>query len=717
MRKLLLFSFSFLLFFNGYGQTSDSIKKVDIEEVTVTTSRANTKLKDIPQKVEVISGAKIKSIPSDNVAEVLKRTTNIDIIQYPGLSATVGMRGFSPSAHARSYTLILINGVPSSTYNLASINADNVERIEIVKGPYSALYGSDAMGGVINIITKSVPSETDGRLSIASGSFGAMTLSGDIGASLSAKTSFRLGYSRTEQTNNYRIGSRNLLKMNRVEKAMLDSASYGDAMENSSYQSNEVNAALMHKFNEAWSIGANAIYSFAYDVNTPGNYWGTYGQSKKDLDRLNVSIPVKRLTEKNTLAFTPYFSQEKTQNYDNNTDTGFVSLRAWNKEYGFKLSDNFEVGPLKMLAGIDLDVNDYDSKRFKKATSSIIGTNPYQPDNQIAKYAVFAQATYTYEGLLINAGARFDRIHFLVEANDLLKSEKSKSNYNAFNPSAGIQYTFPLGLKVHSSIGKAFSVPDAFKVAGFYSVSEYFAAWDYWWIQNYKGNPDLKPESSVTMDFGLGFTSKNEALSFDVTFFNTNHTDRIVDDYSITDTVTFKNANSAIYQGLEAMVSVDFGKFLGDRYKLELYANLTVMTNCTFEDTKVEGGNTVKFDRDMLYVRKNNGSFGVMFDNYKGFSTRLNARYIGSRLEKDNFAALRPKITAADYYQKGGYTAANKILQHPDYLIFDYSVSYTFQKNKKFGIIIANLLDENYTEKDGYNMPGRSVMGSFTYNF
>jgi outer membrane receptor for ferrienterochelin and colicin len=254
-------------------------------------------------------------------------------------------------------------------------------------------------------------------------------------------------------------------------------------------------------------------------------------------------------------------------------------------------------------------------------------------------------------------------------------------------------------------------------VAGFYSVSEYFAAWDYWWIQNYKGNPDLKPESSVTMDFGLGFTSKNEALSFDVTFFNTNHTDRIVDDYSITDTVTFKNANSAIYQGLEAMVSVDFGKFLGDRYKLELYANLTVMTNCTFEDTKVEGGNTVKFDRDMLYVRKNNGSFGVMFDNYKGFSTRLNARYIGSRLEKDNFAALRPKITAADYYQKGGYTAANKILQHPDYLIFDYSVSYTFQKNKKFGIIIANLLDENYTEKDGYNMPGRSVMGSFTYNF
>ncbi|HSA04104.1 MAG TPA: TonB-dependent receptor [Tenuifilaceae bacterium] len=716
MRKLLMFSFSFLLILNGYAQTTDSIRKVDIEEVTVTTSRANTKLKDIPQKVEVISSAKIKSIPSDNVAEVLKRTTNIDIIQYPGLSAKVGMRGFSPSAHSRSYTLILINGVPSGSYNLASINADNIDRIEIVKGPYSALYGSDAMGGVINVITKSAPMETEGRVSISSGSFGAMILSGDVGASLSAKTSFRLGYSHTEQRNNYRIGGKNLLDMNGIEKAMLDSASYGDAMKNSTYQSNEVNAALMHRFNNAWSVGANATYSFAYDVSTPGNYWGTYGQSKKDVDRLNITVPVKRVTEKNTLVFSPYFSQEKTQDYDNNTDTGFVSLRAWNKEYGFKLSDNFEVGPLKMLAGLDLDVNDYDSERFKKTVASISGTNPYQPDNQIAKYAVFAQATYTTGGLLVNAGARFDNIHFLVEENDLLKSEKSKSNYNAFNPSAGIQYTFPFGLKAHSSIGKAFSVPDAFKVAGFYSVSEYFAAWDYWWVQNYKGNPDLKPESSLTVDFGLGFTSKNEAFNFDMTFFNTNHTDKIVE-YKENDTTFFKNANSALYQSFETMASVDFGKFLSDRYKLELYANLTIMTNCTFEDTKVEGGNTVKFDRDMLYIRKSNGSFGVMFDNYKGFSTRLNARYIGSRLEKDNFASLRPKITAVDYYQKGGYTAADKVLQHPDYIIFDYSVSYTFQKNKKFGLTIANLLDENYTEKDGYNMPGRSVMGSFTYNF
>lgn len=706
MRKLLLFSFLFLFILNGYTQTSDSIRKVDIEEVTVTTSRTNTKLKDLPQKVEVISGAKIKSIPSENVAEVLKRTANIDIIQYPGMNAKIGMRGFSPSAHSRSYTLILINGVPSGSYNLASISADNVDRIEIVKGPYSSLYGSDAMGGVINVITKSVPTETEGRVSISSGSFGAMVLSGDVGANLGEKTGFRLGYTRTEQTNNYRIGSRNLLSMDWVEKAMLDSASYGDAMENSSSQFNEVNAVLTHNLNDAWNVGANAGYSFAYDVSTPGNYWGTYGQSKKDIDRLNITVPVKRVTEKNALTFIPYYSQEKTQDYDNNTDTGFVSLRAWNKEYGFKLSDNFEVGPLKMLAGVDVDINDYDSERFKKSTSSIMQTSPYQPDNQIAKYAAFAQATYINGGLLINAGARFDRIFYSIKADALLNAKSASNNYSAFNPSLGVQYTFPFNVRLHSSVGTAFSVPDAFKVAGSYK------GWT-----SYKGNRDLKPESSLTVDFGVGYTSTDKSLNFDVTFFSIDHTDRIVNDYSIPDTTTFKNANSALYQGFETMASVDFGKFLGDRYKLELYANVTLMTSCTFEDTKVDAGTTVTFDREMLYVRKSNGSFGVMYDNNNGFATRLNVRYIGLRLEKDNFAKLRPKITAADYYQKGGYIAADKILQHPDYLIFDYSVSYTVQKNKKFGLTIANLLDDNYTEKDGYNMPGRSVMGSFTYTF
>ena len=96
---------------------------------------------------------------------------------------------------------------------------------------------------------------------------------------------------------------------------------------------------------------------------------------------------------------------------------------------------------------------------------------------------------------------------------------------------------------------------------------------------------------------------------------------------------------------------------------------------------------------------------------------RLNSRFIGSRLEKDSFSSLRTGIVAANYYAEGGYKATDKILQHPEYLLFDYSIGYAFTEKVNFGVTVSNLLDENYSEKDGYNMPGRSIVAKLAYKF
>jgi vitamin B12 transporter len=82
------------------------------------------------------------------------------------------MRGVSPSAHARSYTLLLLNGNPLGTTNISCLDKDLVERVEIIKGPYSTLYGSDAMGGVINIITKKPVAQNNGSAEVGFGSLG-----------------------------------------------------------------------------------------------------------------------------------------------------------------------------------------------------------------------------------------------------------------------------------------------------------------------------------------------------------------------------------------------------------------------------------------------------------------------------------------------------------------------------------------------------------------
>lgn len=689
----------FLCSFGVSAEMIDSTKVYPIQEVTVHASRMGRKLKDLPQKVEIITSDFIKSLPSDNLAEVLKRTTNLDIIQYPGLSATIGMRGFSPSAHARSYTLLLIDGKPSGTTNLATINPENVEQIEIVKGSYSVLYGSDAMGGVVNIITKKGSATPEGNVSVESGSFGYRKFSARFSGNHGKKLSYGMGYSRQEQTKDYRIGQQNLLKISDVEKLILDKASYGDAMDNSQYELNSVNAFANIGLGKQWKAGIDGSYTFAYDVETAGNYWGTYGQSKKDVNRLNLYGTLEQNSEKNHFRFSPYYTNDQNPNYSDNTDKGFISFKSTLKEFGYQLQDNYHFGKLNVLLGTDLKVYDYVSNRF-----SAIGTpaDPYKPNNRFTNVAAFTQLVYSINKLDLNAGARFDRFTYHIDASEGLKAPEADANYNTLNPSVGAQYQFLKNFKAHASFGTAFSVPDAFKVAGKYTVSG----------KSYVGNPDLDPEKSRTGDVGLGYSSAKTSLRFDVTYFQTLHDHKIVEEKMTSGEYTYVNANDSKMEGIELMSSYNLGQFLPEKPELEVYVNFTWLLKNEF--TQKVG--TEMLTRDMQYVRKANGNFGLNY-RHDRISMRLNSRYIGSRLEKDSFSALRSGIAASNYYAEGGYKASDKILKHPEYLLFDYSVSYDFSEKVNFGVTVSNLLDENYSEKDGYNMPGRSIVAKLAYAF
>ena len=681
------------------AEVVDTTKVYQVKEISIQASRTGQKLKNLPQKVEIISSDLIRSLPADNLAELLKRTTNLDIIQYPGLSASVGMRGFSPSAHARSYTLLLINGKPAGTTNLAAINLDNVEQIEVIKGSYSVLYGSDAMGGVINIITKHASDVPEGHITIESGSFGYRKLSGNFTGNSGEKLSYGLGYSRQEQNKDYRIGQKNFLKLSDTDKLLLDKASYGDAMDNSQYELNMANGFINYNLSQQWKISAEGAYTFAYDVETAGNYWGTYGQSKKDINRSNLYLTLEQNNEKNHFRFSPYYNNDQNPNYSDNTDKGFISFKSTLKEYGYQLQDNYKLGKLNLLVGTDLKIYDYLSNRF-----STIGTpaDPYKPNNKFTNTAVFTQVAYSIDNLDLNAGVRYDHFTYHIDPNEGLKAPESNAGYNTVNPSVGIQYQLIKNFKVHSSFGTAFSVPDAFKVAGKYTVSG----------KSYIGNPDLNPEKSRTTDVGLGYASDQNKLRIDVSYFHTLYDQKIVEQKLASGEYTYANANESKMDGIELMSSYNLGQLFAKPFDLEVYANFTWMLRNNF--SQLVG--TEMLTRDMQYVRNTNGNFGLRYHQNK-INTLINGRFIGSRLEKDSFSALRPGIVAADYYTDGGYTTADKILQHPEYLIFDYSIGYAFTKHVNFGITAANLLDENYSEKDGYNMPGRSITARFGYTF
>jgi vitamin B12 transporter len=150
-------------------------KEATLEKVVVTATRVETPIEEIASSVTVISSEEMRKKQKPTVLEVLRATPALDVVQTGGVGKTtsISIRGANSE-----HTLVMIDGVevndPISvgrSYDFAHLTVDNIERIEILRGPQSTLYGSDAIGGVINIITKKGEEKPKFFLSAEGGSF------------------------------------------------------------------------------------------------------------------------------------------------------------------------------------------------------------------------------------------------------------------------------------------------------------------------------------------------------------------------------------------------------------------------------------------------------------------------------------------------------------------------------------------------------------------
>ena len=139
----------------------DSSRIKQLNEVVVIATRTEKKVLDAPKSVTVITAKDFQQLPYQNVADLLGRYEGIFSTgnsQNPGSLQYLFLRG----ADARQ-TLIMVDGVklsdaatPDNTIDLSELSLANIERIEIVRGSQGTLYGSSAIGGTINIITKKI---------------------------------------------------------------------------------------------------------------------------------------------------------------------------------------------------------------------------------------------------------------------------------------------------------------------------------------------------------------------------------------------------------------------------------------------------------------------------------------------------------------------------------------------------------------------------------
>ncbi|MCC7203330.1 MAG: TonB-dependent receptor [Nitrospirae bacterium] len=148
-------------------------ESVRIDEIIVTGTSTGMLRSEIPAAVTLITSQDISEKGISNVSDLLREIPGLDVVQPGGTGkqSSVYIRGANSSQ-----TLVLIDGIRANSpttglFDFADLSIDNIERIEIIRSPMSTLYGSEAMGGVIQIFTKKGTS-TAGTVAFESGSFG-----------------------------------------------------------------------------------------------------------------------------------------------------------------------------------------------------------------------------------------------------------------------------------------------------------------------------------------------------------------------------------------------------------------------------------------------------------------------------------------------------------------------------------------------------------------
>ena len=144
---------------------------VGLEEVIVTAQRRAERLQDVPVAVTAFTAADIEARGIASTRDVLPMTPNVTYDEsFTVGNSFVSVRGVAQINNADSPVAIVVDGVPQNSQKQLRMELFDVERIEVLKGPQGALYGRNAIGGAINIVTRAPTNDFDGWAQVGYGS-------------------------------------------------------------------------------------------------------------------------------------------------------------------------------------------------------------------------------------------------------------------------------------------------------------------------------------------------------------------------------------------------------------------------------------------------------------------------------------------------------------------------------------------------------------------
>ena len=592
MDKKNFYGFLILILFSSVSlaQMTDSTKLYRMSEVVVTATKTSTPELEVASAISVIDSTEISRSENNSVFGLLKDQYGLSFSQQgaPGSLSCVYIRGADPGQ-----TLVLLDGVdmnlpndPSNAFDFADLPVDNINRIEILRGPQSTLYGSNALAGVINIITKKGYGKPKFFLSTEGGSYNTYkALAGVSGGSN------LINYSVT---------------LSRFKSDGFSSAS-------SKYGNTEKDGTS--NFNTSSRIGFNIFNNF----------------------NLNLFI---RYTKANT-GFDQHggeFGDDPTYVYGLEESSynaeGNLSLLGgrWQQTFGasfFRNVRKYSFDSTLYNPASSSSIYDGNRLKFSWQNNFIISTNntvtfglESEKEQTVSDYYYYSSSYGLFASVFPNNQATTTGIYLQDQAN----------LGQRFFTTAGIRYdrhsrfgsvvTFRIapafmiwetGTKIKATFGTGFKAPSLF----------------YLFDPAY-GNINLKPEKSVGWDAGIEQYFWKNNITIGLNYFNNHYTDL----FGFDNNFKTVNIDKAVTDGIEFYINAKPLK------------PVNINLNYTLTNTKDESANSSDFGKELIRRPKNKIGFDLNYNFIQRANALLQVIYVGESYDTDfsTYPAVRVKL-------------------------------------------------------------------------